>query len=389
MSENNRPYYYTWSNQNIKGQAFPFDKDVVDLCSLSFQAIFGLNPVPVLKEIQKQMSTFSMAPAKADFSLKEIVSNKLINYLGFKDGKILYTVSGSESVENALKIARLYTGKNIIISRRNSYHGATLGSLSVTGDWRNQAATTIDHWTMRIPEPAEDPDFSGSKFYLEKNGVENIAAFCLETISGANGVIVPPDSWYKGIQDFCTEYGILLILDEVLTGFHRTGLPFAYHHYPFLKPDFVCMAKGISAGVIPFGAVWTNKKISEHFSDRILPCGLTQYANPLGLAATNAVLDEITSDNLLMEYEKREAILIEFFQSIENHQNVKEVRRSGLLAAIEYKSPYLLSASELAKKNVLVVTRDNHIVIAPDYYINLKSLQRALDIIKEELDNAF
>src|SRR5690606_31748716 len=123
-------------------------------------------------------------------------------------------------------IARDISKKQIVLARSRSYHGATLGALSVTGDWRNEAHQTVSDWTVRIPEPSEDPDLEKTKAIIEETGAENIAAFCLESITGANGVIIPPQSWWDGINKLAKQYDLFLIIDEVLCGFERTGKPF-------------------------------------------------------------------------------------------------------------------------------------------------------------------
>ena len=281
----NHPFFFTWAKQTnpvkiefeSNGDHFFILKNgssVFDLSSISFQASFGLSNETIKKAISKQLESFSVISPKAVFPLKTKASIKLLSLLEGNEvttqkGKIFYTLSGAESVENALKMARQIKKKKIILSRQKSYHGASLGALSVTGDWRNGPHQTVDEWTVRIPEPQEDPDLKKTEAIIQKVGPENIAAFCLETITGGNGVIIPPTSWWKGIQELCDQYKIFLILDEVICGFQRTGRYFGFHHYPFLKPQFICMAKGITGGYVPFGALWTNKEINDFITARL------------------------------------------------------------------------------------------------------------------------
>lgn len=386
----NLPYYITWDKQNTD-KAFPIQsyescyfltdkgEKIIDLSSISYHCPFGGRPKPILDSMRDQMNRFCCASPKAMFDLKYNSSMRLLNFLGFGSGKIFYTVSGAESVENALKIARVYTGKNIILARSNSYHGASLGALSITGDWRNQNAPTMDEWTARIPEPHEDPNLEKTEKIIQELGSEKIAAFCLETITGGNGVIIPEQSWYDGIQNLCKKYDILLILDEVVGGFYRTGEPFAFKHYN-LKPDIVCMAKIITGGMIPFGALWTNKKISDHFEDIVLPCGLTNYAHPLGLAAMNGVLDIMHDNEFINSLHKLSEVFKKKMETFQNLNDVVEVRVKGLLGAIEFKAP--VDSKKLFKANFYVQTNKNNLVIAPPYIMSEQLLADSLEQIK-------
>jgi taurine--2-oxoglutarate transaminase len=374
LSKVKPPYFYSWSKQT---SPFTFDVDsstdfhyisnnnkVLDFSSTSFQASFGLKNTQITDAITQQSEVLPLATPKATFKLKDDVSIKLKNLIS-KDiqGRIFWTSSGAESIENALKIARDFTGKDVIVSRQRSYHGASLGALSVGGDWRTQAVSTVDEWTLRIPGPETDPEAKEARKIIEGFGPEKIAGICLEVITGGNGVIVPGKKWYREIQDICDDYNLILILDEVICGFGRTGNDFGFHHYQdVLKPDLICMAKAITGGFFPMGAVWVNESLALNYEHKVLPCGLTNYAHPLGLAATNATLDyyqEVKENSL----DKRILFFNDHLSELKNISSVKEIRSIGLLAAIEIDSN--LSWKDFIQKRIFVYLSNNILILAP------------------------
>ncbi|PIK15823.1 aminotransferase class III-fold pyridoxal phosphate-dependent enzyme [Halobacteriovorax sp. JY17] len=391
---NNYPFYLTWTAQknalkiDIKGAKSSYyitssDKKLYDLSSTSYQAAFGHSYKPITNAIKKQLDSLPISTPKGIFDLKVNATNKLLDLIGLP-GKIFYTISGAESVENALKIARQITGKSIVLARENSYHGATLGALSVTGDWRNKEHRTIDNWTKRIPDPIDDPKAEALEKLIQKIGAEKIAAICIETIIGGNGVFSAPNSWWKALNKLKSKYQFLVILDEVVCGFGRTGKHFGFQHFS-IRPDLICMAKVITGGYIPFGAVWTSKKISKLYDNKILSCGLTNYAHPLGLAAMNAVMDAIETESFKREFNLLENELIKSKEKLEKLSNVQEVRQVGLLMAIDLKEkPNFL---EFTEKEILVAMVGNRLVLAPPFIISPSKLKtllgRIYTILKE------
>ena len=385
----NSPFYYTWSKQDhprqlkcsqVEQDYFILDngEKILDLSSISFQANFGHRPKFIEDQIKKQVDVFCLHSPQADFPLKQQVANRIIELLKVNGGKIFYTVSGAETVENALKLARLVTGKKIVASRANSYHGATLGAISVGGDWRSDAPVTSDEWTLRIPEPQEDPNAKGAREEISRMGSDKIAAICLETITGVNGVIIPPRSWYIGIQKICDEFNIKLILDEVMCGFYRTGKAFAFHHYrPILKPDFVCMAKAINGGLTPFGALWTDSSIAKHFESRTLSAGLTNYAHPLGLASSLAVLDYTETADFKESLRRNAETFKNTMSQLEKLDNIQRVNHIGMLAAIE--TNLEIPWEKFIKEGLYLVTRDNRIILAPSLIMDNNALTCGLE----------
>lgn len=374
MEKNKRAYYVTWSAQdkattfNFTGSRgkyfYSYDQKIWDCLSTSSQSIFGHSEEKIKGAIKKQIDTFCVASPKADTADKQIAAEGLLELLGMK-GKIFYTVSGAESVENALKMARQVTGRNYILARSVSYHGATLGALSVTGDWRHENHLSLTQYTVRIPEPYDDPTGELTRRIVETQGPEKFAAFCLETISGISGVIIPPLSWWKTIQSLCDEYGIKLIVDEVFTGFGRTGKPFAFHHFPEIRPDFVTMSKSITGGYIPFGAVYTSMEIFRYYKKHVLSCGLTNYGHPLGLAALKAVLEIFKQPGFQHEMEKKAAYFDKKIEELKSQFKMKETRHIGFLAFLKFAKMRNFNQQIFIDEGLYLHAKKDVIVLAP------------------------
>ncbi len=391
----NQPFYYSWMAQNAAvdfpvasaaHDEFILDdgRRVYDFISTSFQANFGHSHPAISDRITKQLGAMPIASPKSTFELKANVSQRLLDLVGLGEGKIFYTVSGSESVENALKIARQLTGREIVLARKKSYHGASLGALSVTGDWRNAPHLTFDQGTIRIPEHDEDPTLEQTRKIISETGADQIAAVILETISGTNGMSVPHPSWFRGIQSLCREFGIMLILDEVLVGFGRCGSDFAFQQYG-LEPDLITLSKAISGGYIPFGAVWTSPEIAARYDDETLACGLTNYGHPLGLAALEGVLDTLADE----AFQKNKVALEQTFADfIENEvgslTNVDEVRCRGLMAAIflDQPAPTWQQAFDVG---LHLYSSGNKIILAPPYISSVNKLEWAMGTLMQLL----
>lgn len=388
------PYYVTWSQQadavtlpiqSVERSRFYLENGhgVEDMASTSFQTSFGYSHRPIQNAIQEQLFQMPAASPKAAFALKEEASRKLVKFLEQEDGKIFYTVSGAEAVENALKMARQVSAKKLILARKKSYHGASLGALSITGDWRSEVHQNVSEWTRVIPEPEDDPDLQKTRQIIEDAKEEGVAAFCLETIPAANGVLVPPEAWWQGIQALCREYGIFLIVDEVACGFGRTGRSFAFHHYD-LKPDFVCMSKAITGGYVPFGALWTGESIAQYYENRVLACGLTNYAHPLGLAAMNAVLDQFEDRDFQENLIRLEENFTSHLERIAQIPGVSAVRYKGLFAAIVTEG-IDLTFQELIDQGIHLFWKSPLIVLAPPFVMSPHGLGVTMNRIKQLL----
>lgn len=390
------PYFISWSKQK-NASTIEIDSvdgvriktkdglNLFDMTSISYQAHFGHNHPAIIKAIKEQLDTIPMSSPKGIYPGKNETTSALLRYMQKPDGKIFYTTGGAETVENALKIARDVTKKKIILARANSYHGATLGALGATGDWRNPAHITPENWVVRFPEPTEADAIAKTREIILKAGPQNIAAFIIETITGGNGVFYGDQKWWDGISDLCREFNILLIMDEVVCGFHRTGKPFGYMHYN-VQPDMICLAKGITGGMVPFGALWTNRKIAEYYEENVLACGLTNYAHPLGVAAMRGVLSIVNDQqfqNHLIEVEK---VFSQELSQFKNHSVVGDIRQKGMLAAVDIKHP--IEWKKFYKKGLYLVAHANRIILAPPLIIKEAELKEAMklisDVLKEE-----
>lgn len=390
-------YFFSWSKQQdieplhlARAEEDQFilasGEVVYDFISTSFQASFGHSNKVILDSIRRQTQHFTIAPPKSAFPLKDSVTRRLIQLVGQGGGKIFYTVSGSEAVENAIKMARRITGKPMVLSRQRSYHGASLGAMSVSGDWRSWEHLNFSEGTGRIPEPQEDPDAGEARAVVERIGAEKIAAILVETISGTNGVVIPPTSWLKGLRQLCDDFNLLLILDEVLTGFYRCNAPFAFQELD-AKPDMICMSKAMTGGYVPMGAVWTNSRVARFYDEQILTGGLTHYAHPLGLAAIDGVLNLIEQP----EIHDRRLLLQSIFQQethlLANKFAATAVRCCGLLAAIELPTCPLPAVSEFWKAGLHLYCRDPMIILAPPLTSDPDRLKMAFRRLAEVLDS--
>ena len=317
--------------------------------------------------------------------------------------KTFFTLGGAEANENAIKIARMLTKRHKIITRYRSYHGATLATMNMSGDYRRIAVDNAMTGIVRFPDPY--PRGSGQEIdtirlleeIIEIEGPETIAAIMLEGITGANGVFIPPKNYWQRIRALCDRFGILLIADEVLSGFFRTGTWFAMDHFSIV-PDIMTLSKGISAGYAPLGATMVTQEIADYFDEESLWCGLTQYGNAFACATARAALGFYQRDNIALNVEERGRELSSLLQKLlHDHNLVGEVRSIGLLAAIDlvkskedqsplvpyrasglaYKPAQILQQA-LQEENILALVRYNMIILAPPLVITQTELDEAM-----------
>jgi len=388
MNKISFPFFKTWSSQDVDnfielvGIDGPTnfiinrheEKNIIDLSSMSFQASFGLVNKSIQHEIIKQVSSKAIATPAYYSQYQLDVTSKLIKFINLK-GRVFYTVSGAESIENGLKILRCVTGKNIILSRKKSYHGATLGALNISGDWRREGHVLPKGFHDWIPEPEDDPEFKKSAQLIEQIGPDNIAGICVETISGKNGVLIPPQSWWDGLDNARKKYKIKVILDEIICGFYRTSTPFGYNHFNFI-PDIVCLGKAISGGMVPLGATFLSEEISNYFDKNTLSAGLTNYAHPLGLAALNSVLNLINTSDFQTTLNQNSNLLKSFSENFVQNKNVKDVRLIGMLMAIDLKEPR--TCNYFIERGIHLVVNNNSIILAPALTYETKTLEQNL-----------
>jgi taurine---2-oxoglutarate transaminase len=259
-----------------------------------------------------------------------------------------FCLSGAEANENAMKAARLYTGRHKIMSRYRSYHGATRECMQLTGDprrWPNEPGTpgfikVMDPWPYTWSwGDTEEEITSRNLTYLEEviqmEGPNTIAAMFIETVTGTNGILPPPKGYLKGLKELLGKYGILLVCDEVMAGFGRTGKMFAFEHGDIV-PDIVCMAKGLTSSYAPLGAMGVSDAIAEHFQDNVFWGGLTYNSHSLGLATAIAVIEVMQDEGLVENAAKMQGVMrSEMDRLTAKHPSCKGGRAIGLFGMID------------------------------------------------------
>jgi taurine--2-oxoglutarate transaminase len=334
--------------------------------------------------------------------------------------RYLYTLGGAEAIENAIKLARAATGRHKILARYRSYHGATHGAIAATGDPRRWAWEPLvmpgvvhffDPYRYRSVLHRGGPEVDELTFtqdYLHQlqetirlEGPETIAAVLIETVTGTNGIIVPPDGYLLGVRELCDRHGILLICDEVMSGFGRTGAWFAVDHWQ-VKPDLMTMAKGLTSAYAPLGAVAMTQEVASTFDHRVFQGGLTFNGHPISMAAAIANI-EVMRDLGLPEHAKSMGkILAGRLRELgESHPSVGDVRSIGLFAAVELvrdrrtrepMAPFNGTSPEmtalrrfLLERGLYLVIHWNNVLIVPPLIITEDELAEGLAILDEGL----
>jgi taurine---2-oxoglutarate transaminase len=259
-----------------------------------------------------------------------------------------FTNGGAEANENAIKLARWSTGRHKIIARYRSYHGATAGAITLTGDPRRWAAEPgipgvvrmLDPYTYRCPagHPDPCPVCTGAPHLeeiLQYEGADTVAAVIMETIVGTNGVIVPPDGYLQAVREVCDRHGILLIFDEVMAGFGRSGRWFACEHWDVV-PDILTVAKGINSGYVPLGAMIINRKLADWVQDKYFAGGLTYSGHVLACASAVASIETFRDEGIVENSAAMgDYLATELPRLAERHPSIGDVRGKGLFWGLE------------------------------------------------------
>jgi taurine--2-oxoglutarate transaminase len=328
-----------------------------------------------------------------------------------------FTNGGAEANENAIKLARWYTGRNKVVARYRSYHGATAAAITLTGDPRRWHAEPgvpgvvrmLDPYTYRCPagHPDPCPVCSGGPHLeelLQYEGPETVAAVILETVTGTNGIIVPPDGYLQSIREVCDRHGILLICDEVMAGFGRTGRWFACEHWDVV-PDILTMAKGINSGYVPLGAMTVSEPIGDWLRDRYLAGGLTYSGHPLATASAVASIEAFREEEIVENAAEQGEYLGPALRALaERHPSIGEVRGLGLFWGVELVKnretremlvPFNASGDAAApmarlgkaalERGLYLMTHWNVIMVVPPLTITREELDEGLAILDEAL----
>jgi taurine---2-oxoglutarate transaminase len=324
-----------------------------------------------------------------------------------------FTNGGAEANENAIKLARQATGRQKILARYRSYHGATGGVITLTGDPRRWAAEPgipgvvrvpdTHRWGTAQPEPVEE-SLRGLEEVIMYEGPQTIAAFILEPVVGTNGILVPPDGYLQGVREICDRHGILLIADEVMSGFGRTGAWWAVDHWGVV-PDLITMAKGLTSSYLPLGAVGMRRAIADVFTDKVFYGGLTYNSHPMGCAAALATIAVYEEDGLIERAARIGEVLARHHRELyEKHPSVGAVRNIGLFGIVDVvrsRDPYEPMApygghsdemkaigKHLKDNGLYTFVRWNSIMTNPPLTITEEQLAEGFAIIDAALDIA-
>ncbi len=309
--------------------------------------------------------------------------------------KAFLATGGSEAVENAIKIARLVTGRSKIVTRRSSYHGATLAVLGFAGDARKQPFARDLAPAYHIDDPYPTPPSSPSspsawvrnlEALLEREGPRTVAAILLEGFTGTNGMQHPPGDFWPRVRELCDAHGILLIDDEIFSGFGRTGRWFAREHWN-VRPDLMVLGKGLSSGYAPLSGVMVSAAIAAHFDDHKLWCGLTQYAHPVSCAAAVGAIEVLEREHLVENSERIGAALHERLQVLARrpavHGAIRDVRGLGLMRAVEFDRPVAPLHASLLHRGAYVPFRDNTLFLCPPLCLSGAEMHTVADLLED------
>src|SRR5215207_10999381 len=285
----------------------PEGKRYLDFNSQLMCTNIGHGDERVVKAIAEQAATLAYANPFMATEPRARLGAKLAELTPGDIDTFFFTNGGAEANENAIKVARMYSGRHKVAVRYRAYHGGTAGAITLTGDPRRWAAEPGIPGVIRIPDfhrwGQKEPDPVGevlqaTEDVLMYEGPKTVAAIVVETVVGTNGILIPPDGYMQGLREICDRHGILLVADEVMAGFGRTGRWFAIDHWD-VKPDLICMAKGLTSAYVQLGAVAMRHHIAEAFDQKMYYGGLTYSSHPVSLAAALATIGVYEADDLL------------------------------------------------------------------------------------------
>jgi taurine--2-oxoglutarate transaminase len=423
--------FWTWSAQGkispipvkrAKGVYF-WDvngKRYLDFNSMVMCVNIGHGDERVIEAMVKQARELPFAGPAMATKPRALLGKLLVDITPGNLDHFLFTLGGADANENAIKLARAFTGRWKILARYRSYHGATYGANALTGDPRRVAwePTTmpgvvhfLDPYRYRSTFHRTNPEISENEFSLDYlnhleeiiqyEGAQTIAAIIVEPVTGTNGIIIPPAGYLQGVRQLCDRYGILLIADEVMSGFGRTGEWFAVNHWNVV-PDIMTMAKGLTSGYAPLGAVAMRPEIAHFFDERVYQGGLTYNSHPISLAAAIANIQAMQSDRIIENAHQMGKVMADMLaELVERHPSVGEVRSIGLFGVIELVKnrrtkepmvPYNGSSSEmtalrafLLDRGVYLYTHWHTVLIIPPLIINEEQLAEGFKVIDEAL----
>ena len=392
------------------------DKRYIDFSSGLMNVNIGHGNQRITDAVVKQMQELSYVTPSCATKVRGELGKKLAEICPGDLNKAFFTLCGASAIENSIKLARLYTGRHKIITRYQSYHGASIGAMTASGDPRRlpvdaQQAPNFVHIDIPILyrwEYGEQNLLKEAVAQLERTiayeGPENIAAIMLEGESGSSGCLQYPVGYLKSVREICNKHGILLIMDEVMSGFGRTGKWFGFQNHDII-PDMIAMAKGLTCGYLPLGCLMVSDKIAAKYDEAFLPLGLTYSAHPVSCAAALETLKIYEDDNLIEnarvmgKYVEEQVELLK-----QKHPSIGEFRNTGLLGCIELvknrttkepMAPFNAKPDEMKVMNKVAAkikelgmytfVRWNYIFIAPPLIVTKEQIDEGLAIISEAI----
>lgn len=397
-------------------------KKYLDFSSQLMNVNIGHGNRKVLAAMQQQMEKLCYVYPGMITEVRGLLGKKLAEIAPEGMNKVFFTLGGAEAIENAIKLARVYSGRSKIISLYRSYHGGTYGAMSAGGDPRKHP---IDSLSVPNFIHVENPYFYRCPWYsssieecgeraaahmervIQFENPQSVAAILMEGESGSSGCIKYPPNYWRLIKEIADKYGILLIDDEVMSGFGRTGKMFGIDHHGVV-PDIICMAKGLTSGYVPLGGIIVKDEIARHFDERALPLGLTYSAHPLACAAALAVVNAYEEEGLIENAARMGIYLEEKVEEMkEKHPSIGDFRNTGLLGGIELvknrqtKEPVVpwnagpqdmgpanRMAAKIRELGMFTFVRWNYIFIAPPLCITQAQIDEGLEIISEAVSIA-
>lgn len=394
-------------------------KRYLDFSSQLVNANIGHGRQEVTEAVVRQMQKVSFVTCSMTTDVRGELGERLAQISPDGITKTLFTLGGSEAIENAVKLARIYTGRHKIIANYRSYHGATMGAISVGADPRrfavdSQAMPNVVHvenpYYYRCPWYSANIEECGERAIrnleqtIQYEGPANIAAILMEGESGTSGCIKYPPFYLRKVHEICDKYGILFIVDEVMSGFGRTGKWFGVDHHG-VAPDMICMAKGLTSGYIPMGGLMVQGKIAAAFDEVVMPLGLTYSAHAVGCAAALAVLDIYNKENLVQRAADMGQYLDARMDELKAlHPSIGDWRNTGLLGCLELvknretKEPMApwnckptemgamaKVAARLKELGMFTMVRWSYLFVAPPLVVTKEQIDEGVSIISEAL----
>ena len=398
------------------------DKRYIDFSSQLMNVNIGHGRQEVTEAVTRQMEKLSYVCPPFTTDSRGILGKKLADITPNNINKTFFTLGGAESNENAIILARLYTQKHKIITHYRSYHGATIGSVSAGGDPRkneidSQQVPNFIHvenpyyyrcpWYSSSFEECGERSIKNLEKTINYEGANNIAAIMMEGESGTSGCIKYPPFYLKKVEKLCKKYDLLLIIDEVMSGFCRTGEWFGFDNHS-IKPDIISIAKGVTSGYIPLGGIMVSDNIINSFDNKVLPLGLTYSAHSVACAAAVAVLEIYENENVIENVKKIGNYTDKKIEKLmENHPSFGDWRNTGMLGCIELVknkkskdplAPFNATPNQMKNMNKVIkvlreegmftYTKWNYIFIAPPLTSTKDDIDEGIEIISKALNVA-